>query len=171
MSFLQINAPVRTLAIATSALVLVTSGSMAYKALAEYGWKGILNIIWEGDPFPNLRIHLNILRDIEASFEQEIHAIASLEEALERARLDSVDSGDKALVVRLWQSNIPQTDLRKKLAFLSDTLDKLAFKVDQVPAEIKCNIRQRKKKLSLQAVDLMERTDTLINLFKQAASE
>ena len=166
--------PYSTLTRARSAVLFVAAGGLGVwlcRTVSRYGFKGTLNYVWVGDPYPDLREYLDALCEIEGSFERETKILTSVEEALDRARLDSVDTADEISVLRLWEKNVPDGDLRKQLAFLSDRLDKLAAKIDGVPALEKLEIRRRKKQLSTKGVALMERVDSLITFYRQARQE
>lgn len=149
---------------------LLVGGSLYYtlNLVSMYGWEGALNYVWEGDPYPNLRDYLRALDVAGKSIDDETRILDSLEEALERAKLDSVEGYMASSVLILWERNASQLNLHKQLARLSDALDKLAAKIDRIPGEEKANIRSRKKIFSRRMVKLMERTDRLIGFYDSA---
>ena len=88
---------------------LVAAGSyVLHQTVSEYGWTGTLNYVWLGDPYYGspLGRYLHILKEVEKSLEKEETRINSLEESLERARLDSVDDIPTTKeIVKIWVEN------------------------------------------------------------------
>lgn len=171
-----------------------------YGSVSKYGWDGTLRYVWEGDPYtPELRKYDEILNQVEKSRLQEETKTNDIEEALERARLDSVDDGrsTKAVstttkittkeIVKLWIDNYSAKggNLEKSLAGLSHNLDKLAGKVDSViisssstaskdtdnAPKVVEDLKKRKKLLSKQLVLDMERCDALMASFQVLTKE
>ena len=137
----------------------------------RYGFGGALRFIWEGDPHPeSIREQLSSLRTAEKDIKRHVKIVATLEEGLQRARLDTIDDSDASAILDLWKQNLPKNlqDLRTRLALLSTDLDKVASRLDQVlPPQIGGEeVGQRKKSLSKSVVTLMERADALIDFFK-----
>lgn len=161
-----------SVASATTAVVLIgTSSYWLYQCVSDYGWEGTLRYIWEGDPYPDqIRLYLDSLDDVERSLGHEATLLSSLEEGLERARLDSIDDSSPSSILKMWESNTPIQDLQMQLAKLSYELDQRAAKVDQVilSDEDHVDIKLRKKALSKRIVRLMERTDRLILFYQKA---
>lgn len=146
---------------------------MYEKLVKEYGWDGAIRYLWEGEPYtPKIQRLLDAIAEAEKNRISEEHLINDTEEALERARLDSVDDlRTTKMIVRKWIENHKPANLEKDLAGLSSRLDKLAAKVDAViisQAEADGNsrviddIKRRKKLLSKQLVIDMERCDALM---------
>jgi len=146
----------------------------------SYGIEGALRYIWEGDPNPeHIREQAEKLNAAEKALKKQTKAISTFEEALQRARLDTIDESDPGAIVLVWKRNLPKTlqDLQMRLAFLSTDLDKIASQIDQVQIdqvfedgdERKDEVRTRKRFLSKHAVKLMERADALIAFYKTAA--
>lgn len=130
------------------------------------GWDGVLRLIWEGDAYPiHVRRAIKELDEAQDTIEKESALLSLLEEGLERANLDSIDSADESTILALWESNVPILDLRKQLALLSDKLDKVAAKIDAVTEQTQ---RDRKRALSKRAVDLMARMDMLVDFVGKA---
>ena len=151
-----------------SAAVVGTSSFFIYQLVKAHGWAGTLRYIWEGDPEPrHLRDRVRTLRLVEKKLQRIEKAISSLEEGLERARLDSVDGSEASHINDLWLSTIPDKDLRQKLALISYDLDQHAAKIDHVSAGDVDGIKARKKTLSTLSVMLMERADALISVYKE----
>lgn len=137
--------------------------------VSEYGWEGALRYIWEGDAFPHhIRKYLDSLEDGEASLDAAGKTLTELEEGLERARLDSVDGSEASSILPLWEKNIFRMDLRKQLAKLSYDLDNIAANLDNIISEELGDVKIKKKKLSKQVVQYMERADCLIQFFEHA---
>ena len=60
--------------------------------------EGALNYIWEGDPYPHIRQYLDALASISKQLSDEKLKIYMLQEALEWARLDSVNDGGEKMM-------------------------------------------------------------------------
>ena len=138
-----------------------------------YGLDGALRFIWEGDPNPHhIRDQIENLNGAEKALRKHAKTIATLEEGLQRAKLDTIEDSAPSAIIAVWRRNVPENlrDLRMRLALLSTDLDKVAAKIDEVrpPAEGGEEVRNRKKQLSSRVVKLMERTDALISFFKSA---
>lgn len=166
-----------------------------YDNVSKYGWDGTLRYIWEGDPYtPEFRRHNQILNSVEKSRSKEEKKTNDIEEALERARLDTVDdeNDNKATttkittkeIVKLWIDNysVKGGNLEKSLAGLSSNLDKLAGKVDSViissssqqdssAPKVMQDLKKRKKLLSKQLVLDMERCDALMASYQVLTKE
>jgi hypothetical protein len=161
-----------SMATATTAAVLIgTSSYWIYQCVSEYGLDGALRYVWEGDPYSEkIRAYLDALDDVERSLEHEVTLLCSLEEGLERARLDCIDDSSPGLILRTWESNCPIKDLQMQLAKLSYELDQYASRVDQLTLseEDHANVKQRKKAQSKRIVRFMERTDHLVSFYQKA---
>lgn len=156
--------PLITIAV-TSATVATTYS--IYQCVSAYGWEGTFWYIWEGDPYPPaVRDQFHALDDAEEAIAAEQELLDVLEEAYARAQLDSVDGSSDANVLSLWTANMQPQSLEKKMAGLSHNLDKCAAQVDAVPSARHNDIKTRKKYLSNQIVQLMERADVLVARFK-----
>ena len=159
--------------VTASAFVLISGGlAIGFAQLvSRYGWNGALNYVWEGDPYPNLRDHLNALNRVEKTLDKEDRQLNRLEEALERARLDSIDDAaadNDASIHAQWEANVKK-DLHKQLARLSYDLDRWAAQIDEIPGieQGNVNLKLQKKSLSTKVVRLMERADVLIAFHDQ----
>ena len=97
-----------------------------------------------------------------------------LEEAYERAKLDSVDGSSNVTLVGLWDIHVINSykkpknsmSLEKLLAKVSYNLDKYAAQVDAVPSKKHKDLKPRKKDISNQIVQLMQRADVYLELYK-----
>eukprot|EP00980_Cylindrotheca_fusiformis_P003188 scaffold721_cov131-Cylindrotheca_fusiformis.AAC.78 len=148
---------------------------VVYQTVTEYGWEGAINYVWVGDPYYGSPVgkYLQILCAAKASLAEEEARMNEIEEALERARLDSTEGGKSATkeTATWWMANYP--GLEKSLAGLSSKLDKIAAKVDGIliskvgsnPKKVE-ELKRNKKMLSKQLVVSMERCDALIATFK-----
>lgn len=157
----------------TIAVATLGVGALSFAQLVrEYGFKGALRYIWEGEAYSSdIQTLLNTLNDAQEGRDTQESRLSAIEEALERARLDSVDDAraTKAIVLR-WIENYRPNNLETTLADLSDKLDKLASKVDSVALSeayvdsprVLQDIRRRKKLLSKQLVLDMERCDAFL---------
>jgi hypothetical protein len=155
-----------TVATSLTASALIATTYCVYQLVNEYGWEGTYYYVWDGDPHPpHLRDRMISLENIDNKLDKKEKVVSTLEEGLERASLDSVDGSDLAHIQKLWQKNVTK-DLRQTLNLLSYDLDELAAKVDQVIAGDVAEIKTKKKDLSTRAVQLMERADALIRVYK-----
>jgi hypothetical protein len=158
-------------ALASSIAVLtlvVGSSYWTYQLVNSYGWEGSLRYIWDGDPEPQrLRDRKGTLLKVEKKLNRITTVLSSLEEGLERARLDSVDGLDPSHIRELWAHNVPNKDLRQNLALLSYDLDQIASTIDQIVSSGEENIKAIKKTLSSRVVELMGRADLLIVAYNQ----
>jgi hypothetical protein len=157
-----------------TATVTIVGLSTCYflRLVLAYGWNGALKYIWDGDALPqDIRGFVNELEAASIFLDEKDTAIASLEEGLERARFDAVETSNPARILQQWRVNLPITkqDIRKHLAVVSSDLDDLAAKVDQVPS--RNEVRKARKELSSRIVQLMSRTDRLIEFFNIATEE
>jgi hypothetical protein len=157
---------------AASIAVFGVSSYWFYHLVQRYGFDGAIRYIWEGSPYPtHVRQFMDTLKDVDEALEQQERKIAMLEEALERAKLDSVDESESPHLLTLWKTYLDDDyDLRRQLAVVSESLDKLAATVDQV-LPVQEDIKEPKKSLSTRAVELMERVDALIHFFRSASSD
>ena len=163
----------RTWATVAGATLLGASALWFSYLLHGHGFEGALRFIWDGDPNPeDIRELMNTLSSAEKELNRRAQTISTLEEGLQRARLDTIDDPDPSAILDLWRRNLTKNfqDLRTRLALLSTDLDKLAARVDQVlpPQESGEEVGHRKKALSKRVVALMERADALIELFRKA---
>ena len=162
---------VSSIVVTTTAVTLAGAAACSLIWLIRaYGVEGALRYIWDGDPNPeHLRGFLNAFNTAQNSIETHTQTIADLEEALERARQHTSESGRPAstgsCILEAWRNKMQEKpDLRRILASLSYDLDAVAAMIDQVQSE---ELRQRKKRLSQQVVALMNRMDILIEAFKK----
>jgi molybdenum cofactor biosynthesis enzyme MoaA len=161
------------------ATLSVATVYMIHQAVSEYGWEGALNYVWVGDPYDGSPVgkYLKVLQEADLSMGKEETRISEIEEALDRARLDSVEVDKNTMkeVVILWMANYP--GLEKALAGLDNKLDKVAAKIDGVLLS-KTNssshkvqhkvqeLKKKKKLLSKKLVVDMERCDALMASYK-----
>jgi len=137
-----------------------------YHCIDEYGWDGTLHYIWEGFP-PQLQDYFEILDKTEQARQTEIlPQLESLEEALERARLETVEDSSPRDLARVWEQHYAG-NLDRTLAGLSQSLDRWASSVDGIHAKngsgkVWENVQRRKRLLSKQLVFDMERCDALL---------
>lgn len=156
-----------TLTVVTATAVVSTSVVWLYPVVREYGWKGVLSYIWEGDPHPpHIRERKHALKSIVTKLERKEKTLSGMEEGLERASLDSIDGAHSRILRKMWEQNVPGRDLRKSLALLSHDLDQLAAQIDQVISTEE--IRSKKKEMSNRVVQMMERADVLISFYNHA---
>lgn len=165
-------------ALAGVAIVAVAAGAIFHKTLVEeYGWEGAIRYIWDGEPYPpTIQALLDVLAQAEKSRSAQVARLNAIEEALERARLDSVDDvKTNKEIVRRWAENYRPTNLEKALAEQSNILDKLAAQVDAVilagkesdgNSRVVHDIKRRKKLLSKQLVLDMERCDAFVACYQ-----
>lgn len=154
---------------AISISLLGISSYWFYQCIQAYGWNGTIRYIWEGDPLSQeIRQFFDIIKAVSQSLDEQNTEISTLEEALERARLDTIDDMNPAVILHHWRANLHHTahDIRKDLAKISFDLDVLASKIDQIPS--KQEVRPQKKELSSRTVLLMTRADRLIAFFTTA---
>lgn len=164
----------------TAATLSVATSILMYQVVAEYGWEGALNYVWVGDPFYGSPVgkYLQLLQEAEGTLAKQETTMNAIEEALERARLDSVED-DKSTtkeIVTLWMANYP--GLEKALAGLSSKLDHTAAKIDGVLlSRVHSNapkvqeLKKKKKILSKTIVADMERCDALMASFMVLQAE
>jgi len=133
--------------------------------------------VWEGSPYPPVvRQEFSSLDQIERSLKTESRSLDRLEEAYERAKLNSVDGATSATIISNWDTHVQNSykkpknamTLEKLLAKISYNLDQCAAKVDAVPSKKHKDLKSRKKVLSNEIVKLMARADTYLELFKEA---
>ena len=152
--------------------ITVTSSYYCYQLVSKYGWEGTLWYIWEGSPYPpELRNEFQSLDDVETSIEKEDRILDRLEEAFERARLNSVDGSSQATLVEEWNSNLPKRNLEKLVGRVSYNLDLYAAKIDAVPSKKHPVLKTRKKQLSNQIVILMQRADIYVGCYQKGQSQ
>lgn len=173
-----------TLATVTAGTAIVAVGAFFLRnSIKENGWEGTLRYIWEGDVYSgDMRVHVDSLEKAEVARAIQESRLSSMEEALERARLESVDETNvedegkrsnvqsRKDIAQKWVSSF-DGDLSRTLADVSDKLDKVASQVDEVIfslSELNADnllmrqLRQRKKLLSKTIILDMERCDALI---------
>jgi hypothetical protein len=157
-------------------VVLSTAAAAAsvflYQSISEYGFQGTLRYIWEGEPYnPRIRTFLNTLEKAAKEITKQQSTIASIEEALERARLNSVDGASSTQVAKIWVETFRPKNLEKALAQLDNDIDKISSMVDGVVlagddsagAEL---VKNKKKSLSKNLLLAGERTDALLASYK-----
>lgn len=160
-----------TFVMAAGAAAVAGTSLWLYQVFKERGsLSSALNYIWEGD-----LDEARILEQAEVDRAVEESKISQMEEALERARLDSVDGAGGKEVLEKWISNYRQSgggNLRTTLASMSDKCDKIAAKVDAVVLSLQSadpfveQLKKKKKLLSKTIVLDMERCDALIASFQ-----
>jgi hypothetical protein len=116
---------------------------------------------------------METLDEADQSRKSQERLIAAIEEALERARLDSIDDTKTTReIVKAWITIFRPKNLEKSLSQLDTVLDKLAAKVDGILISAADNsrvfqeLKRRKKLLSKQLVLAMERTDALLASYR-----
>jgi lysyl-tRNA synthetase class I len=163
---------------AAGVTLAAVAGVIFHKTLVEeYGWEGALRYLWEGEPYSSsIQVLLDSLTDAEKARVIQDARLNAIEEALERARLDSIDDArtTKAIVLR-WKENYRPRHLEITLGELSSILDKLAAQADAVlfsgtdssnNSRIAQDIKRRKKVLSKQLVLDMERCDAFMTCYQ-----
>jgi hypothetical protein len=161
------------IAVTATAAITAATSYWLYQSVCQYGWDGTLRSIWEGDPYsPKVRQFMKTLDESDESRKTQERLIAEIEEALERARLDSIDDTKTTKeIVKTWLANFRPKNLEKSLSQLDTVLDKLAAKVDGISisasdgadtSSVFQELKRRKKLLSKQLVLAMERTDALL---------
>jgi hypothetical protein len=160
---------------AVAATAVLAAGAVFYRTVVmEYGWVGTIRYIWVGEPYsPIIQSIRGSLNDAEKKRALYQSRLSGIEEAFERARLDSVDDSSevrwlpatknratKAIVLR-WADYYKPRNLEIALGELSAALDKLAAEVDAVAlsgtdandtTRVVQEIKRRKKLLSKQLV-------------------
>lgn len=161
----------RWFAVAAVTAVMGVSAYWFHTLVEQYGFQGAVSYIWEGDPYPDQRDRLDKLEAVKRKMAKPGKLLETLETALERAHLDTIDAADATSVVTSWQANLRNTDLRTRLGMLSSDLDKLAAQVDGVVSDGSTILKDAKKQLSQRLVQLMVRTDKLMAFYKHGRSE
>jgi hypothetical protein len=162
------------IAVTATATITAAASYWLHHSVSQYGWDGTLRYIWEGDPYsPKVRHYMETLDDADQSRKSQERLIAAIEEALERARLDSIDDTKTTReIVKAWITIFRPKNLEKSLSQLDTVLDKLAAKVDGILISAADNsrvfqeLKRRKKLLSKQLVLAMERTDALLASYR-----
>ena len=199
-----------TVALVATAVVVAYAGYELNRSVQVHGWEGTLRLIWEGDPYdPDLRDAVDKLEKVEfdllATF-RIYDRLQGLEESLDTATsIASSSPSTAAAVDRLWNQawmdhpanrsssykfgsggDNPIT-VERTLADMSDRLDKMAARVDEVifssastssvndekadksgksNSFLAQRVKQRKQKLSRAIVSHMERCDALVASYK-----
>lgn len=167
------RAPLMLVASTAVAVAATSAAAVFHKTLVQpYGWEGALRYLWEGKPYPqDVQDALDSLSEVEESRTFQISRLSAMEEALEHARLDTVDdSKTSEAIVKKWIERYRPNNLERSLGETSHKLDKLAAQVDGVilkeyqesSLKVIQEIRKRKKLLSKQLVLDMERCDALM---------
>lgn len=175
MMFTQYNSWRSSSLVTTVALssVATLSAVCLYQCVSQYGWEGTFWYLWEGSPYPpDVREEFRTLDDVEDSLEAETRILDRLEEAYQRAQLDSLDEGASvdANFLELWNGNLPKRNLEKLLTRINHNLDWYASKVDAIVTSSSSisqqqqhsDLKIRKKKLSSRIVELMKRADIYV---------
>lgn len=158
-----------TIALSTAA---AATSFFLYQSVTEYGVEGTMRYIWEGEPYsPRIREYLNTLEKAATDLEKQQATIAAIEEALERARLNSVDGASTMEVAKVWVETFRPKNLEKCLAQLDNEIDKISARVDGIVlagdassgADI---VKKKKKNLSKNLLLAGERTDALLASYK-----
>lgn len=176
-------------------VILVTTASLVSLAYVGYeihrsckdvGWEGTLRWIWDGDPYdPELRDALERLEKAEFDRTATHHIedrLRGLEESLDMVTTSmSCEENKGKLWNDLWMdhaSNNAATKatpltVERTLADMSDRLDKIAARIDDVVLASSSNnpflvqkVKQRRKILSKTIVADMERCDALVASFQ-----
>ena len=168
--------PVVTVAVTS---ITVTSTYYLYHYVSKYGWEGTFWYIWEGDPYPpNVRDYFHALDDIQEMLQQEQVMLDRLEETYQRAKLDCVDEAADDTINDAWNANILAAkntngnfNLERTLAMLSYNLDQCAAQVDAVPSKQHHDLKPRKKALSNQIEQMMQRADVFMGHYQDGQKQ
>jgi hypothetical protein len=140
------------------------------RLVSLYGFDGTMRIIWEGSPYqPRVRERMEELDEVQdevddldqsilTSLERRFQTMLRSEESRALNPVSSTASHD----VLIRQEK--ESDLRVELAGLSDELDKLAARVDAVASGTDLDVKVRKKAISSNIVEIMGRTDRLLEM-------
>ena len=153
------------------------------------GLDGLLRLIWEGDHLPpHIRMSVELLDEISEKYiGKETRRLQKIEVSIQAAKMNSVDHEYETLVMDpshmgpsssssaaestgMNQDEYPKyyilaqtPTLKKELSLLSQNLDKIAAKVDEIPSYNDIHVKSQKKKISKCIVDMMETADRYIH--------
>jgi chaperonin cofactor prefoldin len=155
-----------------AAIAVGTSSYFIAKFLSQYGVDGAFRLLWEGSPYPpDIREQHEKLDAATTRAESLLQSITAVELGLAEAQVAADDDSNFASILRQWQANIrPVDNLQQRLAFISNELDVLAAQIDAVVCEKEADVKQRRKDLARDTVDLMDRVDALISFYNKATS-
>mmetsp|Transcript_9654 Transcript_9654/g.11554 ORF Transcript_9654/g.11554 Transcript_9654/m.11554 type:complete len:170 (+) Transcript_9654:78-587(+) len=154
-------------AIAVSATAVTASTIWICSTLSKYGLDGTLRYIWVGDPLsPEVRQSVSTLEKVESKIPKLEKLLMQIEEALSKARLDSIDD-EKWIVVPQWIVSYAPKNLEKDITKLDTSLDRLAAEVDAIASHDNAEVKLLKKEYSQRIVQLMGRTDALLAIYAQ----
>mmetsp|Transcript_15411 Transcript_15411/g.21776 ORF Transcript_15411/g.21776 Transcript_15411/m.21776 type:complete len:170 (+) Transcript_15411:192-701(+) len=158
---------VNGVAIAVSATAVAASSIWIGRTVSKYGIDGMLRYIWVGDPLsPEVRESVSTLEQVESKIPKLEKLLMQIEEALSKARLDSIDD-EKWIVVPQWIVSYSPKNLEKDLAKLDTSLDRLAAQIDGVASHDNAEVKILKKEYSQRIVKLMGRADALLTCYAQ----
>lgn len=161
-----------TLATIVITSITVTTTYFGYQLVSQYGLEGTFWYIWEGSPYPpQVRTEFETLQEVETSIAKEDQVLDRLEEAYQRALLESVDGSSEATIVEVWNATLPKQNLEKLIGRVSYNLDLFAAKVDAVPSKQTPALKARKKQLSNQIVKLMQRADIFVTFYQEGQKQ
>ena len=176
----NLHVAVGTAAVAvTVGLSCILARKLHHSLVVQYGGiVGALRMIWEGDHLPShIRISLDTLEDIkDKHIAKENRRLEKIEIIIQAAKLNSVDheyehiitnnenrSPTNNTVFPKYYILTQEPSLKKDLSRLSQNLDKIAAKIDEVPSFDDVTVRCEKKILSKRVVEMMEVTDRYIS--------
>jgi hypothetical protein len=161
-------------------LSLATATGLLVHNVAKHGLQGAWNLVWKGDADADIRESLDALQELEIQLLDLCQVLALLEEGLDRAHLDSLDSATTASIVESWSTRMYASlnkDLQVVLGGLSASFDRLAAQVDAVivPSNLRKDryemVRGKKRDLSRRIVIWMERVDYIVVYYKEGIDE
>jgi hypothetical protein len=180
----RITTTTTTVALAVSSIATAVSAYYLYQCVSQHGWEGTFWYLWEGSPYPpEVRQEFQTLDNVQDSLEAEQQILDRLEEAFQRAQLDTVDDDDDdddhhdATFLELWNSNLPKRNLEKLLARINHNLDLYASQVDAILPSTSSSkqhsngLKIRKKQLSSRLVQLMKRVDIYVAHYQKAGQQ
>lgn len=151
-----------------SITVATTTGFVAYKLISRYGLEGSYYYVWEGSQYPpRIRAQAEALDAVQETISEKENSITNLEQGLQRAQRAVPSTADSSEILLHWQADLAIPDIRTYLAQLSDSLDKIAARVDGVNSAGDNEIKVRKKALSKMIVQLMDQADALIAFYNK----
>ncbi|GMI42211.1 hypothetical protein TeGR_g6486 [Tetraparma gracilis] len=135
------------------------------RIIASFGSYGRLGMfVWEGDSLTaEERAASDALNEAEKKLKELAKTLGDVEVEMEVAKMDGLDGGEaRGIVVSPFNASIV-----KRLAEVSDLLDKTAAKLDTVATEDDA-YRRRRKRLAQDANGLMARADEAIDVVSRA---
>jgi hypothetical protein len=142
------------------ATLSVATVYMIHQAVSEYGWEGALNYVWVGDPYDGSPVgkYLKVLQEADLSMGKEETRISEIEEALDRARLDSVEVDKNTMKEVVILDKVAAKIDGVLLSKTNSSSHKVQHKVQE--------LKKKKKLLSKKLVVDMERCDALMASYK-----